>query len=55
MSKLLRNLIAPAAIVLLTTACATGSARSDFTTGDTDRNAPVTVPWTHHTLSDPVI
>lgn len=47
--------MAPAAIVLLTTACATGSAQSTFKTGDTGRDAPVTVQVSNNNWSDAVI
>ena len=55
MSNLLRNLITPAAIVLLTSACATGSANSAFENSETGANAPITLRVTNNNWSDAVI
>ncbi len=55
MSKLLRNLLAPAAFVLLTTACATGSASSTFKSDAVRADAPLTIQVRNNNWSDAVI
>lgn len=52
MSKLLRNLAAPAAIVLLTTACASGSANTPFESDGVRPDASLTVQVKNNNWSD---